>query len=204
MLRSHGGRRATLRGFHRAIRRARRHPVRTATTDGSPRVGYHPMALEPRPTYDQAMTRKLFRTSDTTSLIVGASFLAVLTGCLTDRSYPRSGYRSGPSVQVTASIGDDYDYYPGYEVYYNRTRREYVYRDGNAWVRRPQPRGVTTNVLFASPSVRLDFHDSPELHHSTVVKSYPRNWAPPGKGHDDKGDRKNDNKNDRKPDDRKN
>jgi hypothetical protein len=44
-------------------------------------------------------------------------------------------------------------------------------------------------VLFASPSVRLDYRDSPERHHAKVAKQYPKHWAPPGHdkkdGHDD-------------------
>jgi hypothetical protein len=40
--------------------------------------------------------------------------------------------------------------------------------------------------------VRVDFHDAPEQHHSSVVKTYPRTWTPPGKAHDDKDDRKDD------------
>jgi hypothetical protein len=90
---------------------------------------------------------------------------------------------------------DDYDYYPGYEVYYSRTRREYVYRDGNAWVRRPQPRGISEIELRRAPSVRVDFHDAPEQHHSTVIRTYPRNWTPPGQRRDDRDDRRDDNDN---------
>ena len=82
---------------------------------------------------------------------------------------------------------DDYDYYPGYEVYYARNRHEYVYREGNAWVHRPQPPGVSANVLLAAPSVRVDFHDSPERHHDAVVRSYPKNWhQPDDKKNDDR------------------
>jgi hypothetical protein len=113
-----------------------------------------------------------------------------LTGCVAEQSGPPAGYgyRGRPAVQVQASIGfqDDYVYYPGYETYYSQNRAEFVYRDGDAWVRRPQPRGVVASVLFASPSVRMDFHDSPEQHDRTVVQSYPRNWAPPGYRQDDR------------------
>jgi hypothetical protein len=41
-------------------------------------------------------------------------------------------------------------------------------------------------VLFASPSVRLDFHDAPSFHHATVVQQYPKHWAPPGSNHGNK------------------
>ncbi|HEX7577112.1 MAG TPA: hypothetical protein VF430_03645, partial [Verrucomicrobiae bacterium] len=71
-------------------------------------------------------------------------------------------------------------YYPDYEVYYSSSRHQYAYLEGGAWVSRPAPRGVSVNVLLRSPSVRMDFHDSPANHHAAVVKQYPKNWAPPG------------------------
>lgn len=153
------------------------------------------------------MTKKFFRTADLAGLTVGTALLAALTGCVVAPSSQPSGYRGRPPVQVQAAVmfQDDYIYYPGYETYYSSNRHEYVYREGSAWVRRPEPRGVTVNVLVAAPSVRLDFHDSPEQHHSSVVQSYPRNWAPPGqaKSHDAKDDRKEDKK-DKKDDDKRN
>jgi hypothetical protein len=45
-------------------------------------------------------------------------------------------------------------------------------------VARPAPRGVTVNVLLASPSVKMNFHDAPAQHHAAVVKQYPKNWKP--------------------------
>lgn len=118
----------------------------------------------------------------TTSLLAGAALLALLSGCETDGSARVTlyGERSHPYGHTTVVYEDDYDYYPGYEVYYSRNRREYVYRDGGNWVRRPQPTGVSLNVLMAAPSVRVDFRDSPERHHDRVVRSYPRNWNRPG------------------------
>ena len=92
------------------------------------------------------------------------------------------------TVQVSADLQDDYDYFPGYETYYSRNRREYVYRDNNAWVRRPMPRGVSADILMAAPSVRLDFHDSPERHHDNVLRSYPRDWKRPDVKVDEKKD----------------
>ena len=49
-------------------------------------------------------------------------------------------------------------------------------------------------MLFALPSVHVDFHDSPERHHDAVVHNYPRDWKRPGDKHDDKDDRKDDRK----------
>ena len=84
------------------------------------------------------------------------------------------------------TVVDVYDYYPRYEIYYSRERREYVYRDGNTWVRRPEPRGVKQRVLDASPMVRLAFHDSPEQHHGAVTQQYPKNWSARDEKDDDK------------------
>ena len=135
----------------------------------------------------------------TAGLVLCTAFSVVLTGCLVDAPSQGRGHAGrpfGPSsqvayvrppppaVEVRASImmQDDYVYYPGYEVYYSSTRRQYVYQDGSAWVTRPAPPRVSVAVLFASPSVAMDFHDAPAVHHASTVRSYPRNWAPPGKG----------------------
>jgi len=166
------------------------------------------MAAPPWPGYGRVMTKKNFLTADRAGLLAGLSLLAVLTGCMVEGSSRRGGYRSGPVTQVQTSVvfEDDYDYYPGYETYYSRNRHEYVYREGNAWVRRPEPQGVAVSVLLAAPSVRLDFHDSPEQHHGNVVQSYPKSWKRPDNNRDDKNDRpdhkKNGPKDDRRDDDK--
>lgn len=123
-----------------------------------------------------------------TGLISAAILSSVLTGCIVRES---GRYQTG-SAQTTVVFEDDYDYYPGYEVYYSRNRHEYVYRDGNTWVRRPGPRGVSVDVLLAAPSVRVDFHDSPAQHHSNVVRSYPRNWQQPAPKNKDRDDHRKD------------
>ena len=128
-------------------------------------------------------------------IIFGTAFLAALTGCIGYVDGPRHGevYVRPPSVQVEAGVvvQDDYVYYPGYQVYYSSNRRQYVYRDGRSWVSRSAPPHVSVDVLFASPSVRLDFHDSPAIHHATVVRQYPKHWSPPGSSHGRKeGNRK--------------
>ncbi len=136
------------------------------------------------------MTKHTLRKADKAGIVAGAALLALLTGCMAGRSNQREGYRIRPGGQVQASVAiqDDYDYYPSYQVYYNRSRNEYVYRDGFAWVTRPEPRGVTVAVLFASPSVRLDFHDAPSRHHRSVVRTYPKTWTS-AKPHDGANDR---------------
>lgn len=135
-----------------------------------------------------------------TLVLTGLVLLAAFTGCNSDNSGRRGRHDregDGRNRATVVVYEDDYDYYPGYEVYYSRTRHEYVYRDGTQWVRRPQPRGVQLDVLLAAPSVRVDFRDSPERHHDSVIRTYPRNW----KRQDDRKDRPpeaRDNKEDRK------
>jgi hypothetical protein len=112
------------------------------------------------------------------AFVFGAALLGALAGCVTHVDGPRHGhvYEQPPVVLVQ----DDYVYYPGYQIYYSSYRRQYVYQDGRSWVSRPAPPRVSVDVLFASPSVRLDFHDSPSIHHARVVQQYPKHWVPPG------------------------
>jgi hypothetical protein len=149
------------------------------------------------------MNKKHFLPLHAAGLVAGSIILGTLTGCMSDDTGSRRNYqgRHMGYTQATVVYQDDYDYYPGYEVYYSRNRREYVYRDGSTWVRRPEPRGITVDVLLAAPSVRVDFRDSPERHHNTVVKSYPRNWKKPEPKRDDKREREPD-KDTRRDDDR--
>lgn len=119
-------------------------------------------------------------------LLSGAALLGALTGCVgyVDGPGPARVHAQPPAVYVQPAVvvQDDYVYYPGYQVYYSSSRRQYTYRDGRSWVSRPAPPRVSAEVLFASPSVRLDFHDSPARHHTSVVRQYPKHWAPPGGG----------------------
>jgi hypothetical protein len=110
--------------------------------------------------------------------------LGTLTGCIGYVDGPRAGVYVQPSVQVV--VQDDYVYYPAYEVYYSSSQRQYIYLDGGAWVTRSSPSGISVDVLFASPSVRVGFHDAPSLHHASVVQAYPRSWAPPGQSRGNK------------------
>jgi hypothetical protein len=133
-----------------------------------------------------------FFKSDKVSLALAAAFLVTLTGCV--------GYVDGPSAGIGMEAPvfmaqDDYVYYPQYECYYSVSRHQYAYRDGNRWVARPGPRGVPVNVLRASPSVRMDFHDSPAHHYTAVAKQYPRNWKPAGSNQGRNASQKNDHRN---------
>ena len=114
--------------------------------------------------------------------VLGVVLVATLTGCISyvDRPPRTIGYQPS-GMDAGLVVEDDYVYYPGYEVYYSNSRRQYIYLDGRSWVSRPAPRGVSVDVLFASPSVRMDFRDSPSHHHTAIARQYPRNWAPSGR-----------------------
>ena len=121
------------------------------------------------------------------ALLSGALVATALSnGCAYSNPGGPVAYREPPRVAVVEQ--DDYVYYPQYEVYYSNSRHQYGYREGNRWAWRPAPPGVSVNVLYKSPSVRMDFHDSPEHHHSTVVQRYPRNWKQSDNHRDDHHD----------------
>ena len=140
--------------------------------------------------------KQLFFRPGNLGLALGAVLLGTLTGCVgyVEPAQPGVVYEASPQVVVE----DDYVYYPNYEIYYSSSRHQYAYRDGRNWVSRPAPRGVSVDVLFASPSVRMDFHDSPARHHAAVAKQYPRNWSPPHANQDRKEEGKDNRKDDRK------
>jgi hypothetical protein len=116
----------------------------------------------------------------------------VLAGCETEVHQTVAYHEDRYAGPRTVVADDDYVYYPQYEMYYSNRRHEYGYRDGNAWTWRATPPRVGVNVIASSPSVHMDFHDSPESHHAQVVKTYPRNWKPADKKRDqnDKNDHK--------------
>jgi hypothetical protein len=133
--------------------------------------------------------KQLFSEADKAGVVLGAALLISLTGCVGYVDGPRAGVYVAPSVVV---VQDDYVYYPDYEIYYSSSRHQYAYLEGNAWVSRPAPRGVSVNVLRRSQSVKMDFHDSPANHHAAVVKQYPRNRAQPGSNQGRNDNRKDD------------
>jgi|SRR5579859_2786451 len=119
--------------------------------------------------------------------VLCGALLGTLTGCVGYVDGPRGGGAyvepsSSVYVQSGPVLQPEYVYYPDYEVYYSGSTRQYVYRDGRSWVSRQAPPRVSAEVLFASPSVRLDFHDHPSNHHAAVAREYPKHWAPPGGG----------------------
>jgi hypothetical protein len=126
-------------------------------------------------------------TNAKTGFIFGTAAFSLLAGCVGYVDGPRGEvYAPAPSVYVETGIAvqDDYVYYPAYQVYYNSYRHQYVYRDGRSWVSRPAPPRVSVNVLLASPSVTVGFHDSPAHHHAEITRQYPRQWRTPEARHD--------------------
>jgi hypothetical protein len=129
------------------------------------------------------------------ALLLGALALA---GCETE-VHESVAYRQD---QYGPVADDDYVYYPQYEMYYSNHRHQYGYRDGNSWVWRSSPSRVQTNVLVASPSVHLNFHDSPERHHAETVKTYPHNWRQNDKNRGKDDHRNDDHRDDHRDNDR--
>ena len=128
-------------------------------------------------------------------LAAGTALLGLLTGCVGYVNEPHGEVYAQPqSVYVETGVAaqDDYVYYPAYQVYYSSYRHQYVYQDGRSWVSRSAPPHVAANVMFASPSVNVGFHDSPANHHAQIVKQYPKQWAPPA-NHGDQNHRADDN-----------
>ena len=122
-------------------------------------------------------------TASKIGLVFCMALAGVLSGCShTDHPHHHAHvYSPPPPVYADAGVvvHGGYIYYPSYQVYYSSSRRQYIYRDGRSWVTRSAPPRVSVDVLVASPSVRLDFDDAPEIHHARVVKQYPKHWKPP-------------------------
>lgn len=129
----------------------------------------------------------------TTGYVLGALLLAALTQCAVNAGAQSVGIVINPPIVVAPPVvvvQDDYLYYPNYAIYYNTYRHQYAYLNGDAWVWAPAPQGVTMEVLLASPSVHMDFHDSLAKHHKDMMQKYPRDWRPAAEHHDQKDERK--------------
>jgi hypothetical protein len=141
--------------------------------------------------------KKFFLKANTGGLVLCAALFGTLTGCVGYVDGPRAGvYVAPPVVDAGFAAQDDYVYYPDYECYYSVSLHQYAYRDGNNWVSRPAPRGVSVDVLMRSPSVKMNFHDSPANHHAEVVKQYPKNLKPSGSNQGQKEKQKDDKRDD--------
>jgi len=158
--------------------------------------GLHPIATACSPDYFHPMINKkhFFKTNITNKIgfVLGAVLLAALTKGVGSADAQGIGITVTPPVVVAPAVAvqDDYVYYPNYGVYYNSGRHQYAYLENGAWVWQPTPQGVSAEVLLASPSVNMDWHDSPERHHAEMLKRYPKNWKPSDEHHDQKEDRK--------------
>jgi len=121
----------------------------------------------------------------------GAALLGLLAGCASHVEPAGEAYTPPQSLYVETGVAaqDDYVYYPAYQVYYSSYRHQYIYQDGRSWVSRPAPPHVAAKVVLASPSVNVDFHDSPANHHARIVKQYPKQWTPPESGRDNHEER---------------
>jgi hypothetical protein len=118
-------------------------------------------------------TTRLFLKPAYVGFLATSAIILTLTGCAMD----------APNGEVVVAspgvvVQEDYVYYPSYGIYYSSSRRQYASLSGGAWVSEPAPRGVSVDVLTGSPSVKMDFHDSPANHHAAVAKQYPKNWKP--------------------------
>jgi hypothetical protein len=154
------------------------------------------MARAGHPAYPHAMNdKKLGFKSNNIGFVLGAVLAVALTEGVGNAGAQTVGITvtppAPPAVVIVTPpapvvVQDDYVYYPAYGVYFNSTRHQYAYLNGNAWVATPAPFGVSTEVLLASPSVRMDFHDSPEHHHAEMIQRYPKNWTSDSRqGHED-------------------
>jgi hypothetical protein len=100
-----------------------------------------------------------------------------------------------PQDSAGVDVQDNFIYYPAYGVYFSGRSRLYHYPQRDGWAARPEPEGINVNILRASPSVPMEFHDAPSHHHAAVVQQYPKTWSPgpaheaphstPGPQHDD-------------------
>ena len=162
--------------------------------------GLHPMAPARFSGYSHLMKNKNhFYKTNKVGFVLAAVLLAALTEGVGSADAQGVGIVVRPPVVVIAPpvvvapavvVQDDYVYYPNYGIYYNSHRHQYAYLENGAWVMQAAPQGVSVDVLLASPSVRMDFHDSPEKHHAEMLQKYPRNWKPSDAHQDQKEDLK--------------
>ena len=133
------------------------------------------------------MNKKYFLKANNVGFVLSAALLVALVECVSSANGQSVGITITPPVVVAPVVlaQDDYVYYPSYGIYYNSGRHQYAYLQGSAWLWAPAPSGVTVDVLLASPSVNMNFHDSLANHHATTLRMYPRNWKPSGT-HQDK------------------
>ena len=118
-----------------------------------------------------------------TGWVLGLSLLggAAGIGCANHRPGWAARQQEMPyQVEPYAFLAeDDYTYYPQYETYYSNRQHKYAFYTQGAWMLRPSFTGVPLEVLLASPSVKMTFHDDPANHHAQMLVDYPRTWTAP-------------------------
>ena len=126
------------------------------------------------------MTRRNSCAPAWAALVVGAVLLMAVAGCADTPAW--GGWSSHPSVaqlQKGRGIQPNWVYYPAYEVYHSANYEQYVFREHDFWVTRPElVAPLTLEKLRASPSVAVSFQDAPARHHTEVSRIFPRNWRP--------------------------
>ena len=133
--------------------------------------------------------KKYFLRTNNVGFVLSAALLVALAEGVSSANGQGAGITITPPVVVAAPpvvVQDNYVYYPSYGIYYNSGRHQYAYLQGGAWVNALAPSGVSVDVLRASPSVNMDFHDSPANHHAAMVRQYPKNWRPSASKQDQK------------------
>jgi hypothetical protein len=133
--------------------------------------------------------KKYFLRTNNVGFVLSAALLVALAEGVSSANGQGAGITITPPVVAAAPpvvVQDNYVYYPSYGIYYNSGWHQYTYLQGGAWVNASAPGGVSVDVLRASPSVNMDFHDSPANHHDATVRQYPKNWKPSGVHQDKK------------------
>ena len=71
-------------------------------------------------------------------LVLGLVFL--LAGCNSTPGWGSWSVHPSPA-QIAAVLGrmDNCVYFPGYEIYFNRTKGQYVFSNGQAWITQKEP-----------------------------------------------------------------
>lgn len=139
------------------------------------------------------INEKYFLKTNKVGFVLGAVLLAALAEGVSSADGQAVGITVTPPEVVMAPavvVQDDYVYYPTYGVYFNSSQNRYTYLNNGAWVIAQAPYGVSIDVLRASPSVNMDWHDSPEKHHAEILHRYPKDWKSSDEHHDQNTDRK--------------
>ena len=110
---------------------------------------------------------------------LGLVILALQSGCT---STPQWGsWSTHPSpARIATVLGrpDSYLYYPAYQVYYNRSKLQFIFPSDRGWTTQDEsPADVGEDELFSSPAVAMNFSDAPERHHAAVLRAYPPFWG---------------------------